>query len=233
MDVARMAEAMIESDAAFRDQFDRASPNFHGGVDTPVPTGGARVPESMGGEAAKDWRELPETQYALEPEYPPEYHAAMAAYEQLGKVKKAMSVLNKPVEVVMKVRLQYKGAEGEAKIAMESRLRGEENNRDGALSAMRALFDAVDAGEVSDRTRSAVSEVIERGSFAFEDRETFGEYMTVLQRCNQAVFADQKKLLQKIKDIKKAAQAPASAKTADVDAPSAEAADVVAAPAGA
>uniref|UniRef100_A0A7S4PXM3 Uncharacterized protein n=1 Tax=Alexandrium monilatum TaxID=311494 RepID=A0A7S4PXM3_9DINO len=227
MDMGKMAEALIESDAAFREQFDRSSPNFHGGVDVPVPTGGARVPESMGGDAMKDWRDMPEVQPALEPEYPPEYHAAMATYEQFGKVKKAMSVLNKPVETVMKVRVQYKGAEGESKIALESRLRGEENNRDGALGSMKVLFGNVDSAEVSDRTRSAVSEVIERGTFAFEDRETFGEYMTVLQRCNQAIFADQKKLLQKIKDIKKAAaKAPDAAKGA-------EAADGEAAGAGA
>mmetsp|Transcript_37385 Transcript_37385/g.84987 ORF Transcript_37385/g.84987 Transcript_37385/m.84987 type:complete len:232 (-) Transcript_37385:180-875(-) len=216
MDMGRMAEALIESDAAFREQFDRASPDFHGGVDVPVPTGGGRIPESMASDGAKDWRDLPEVQQALEPEYPPEYHAAMATYELLGKVKKAISVLNKPVESAMKVRCQYKGAEGESKIAMESRWRGEETNRDGALGSVKALFDLVDAAEVSDRTRSVVSEVLERGAFAFEDRETFGEYMTVLQRCNQAVFADQKKLLQTIKDIKKAAnQAPAAAKAVE------------------
>eukprot|EP00413_Alexandrium_margalefii_P036423 CAMPEP_0204593072 /NCGR_PEP_ID=MMETSP0661-20131031/51294_1 /ASSEMBLY_ACC=CAM_ASM_000606 /TAXON_ID=109239 /ORGANISM="Alexandrium margalefi, Strain AMGDE01CS-322" /LENGTH=222 /DNA_ID=CAMNT_0051603341 /DNA_START=95 /DNA_END=760 /DNA_ORIENTATION=- len=216
MDISKFTEAMIESDAAFREQFDRASPEFHHGIDVPVPTGGGRVPESMGGEAAKDWRELPEVQFSIEPEYPPEYHTAMAAYEQLGRVKKAMNVLNKPVETVMKVRVQYKDAEGEARIAMESRLRGEETNRDGALGAVKASFDQVDSAEVSDRSRAAVAEVLERGAFAFEDRDTFGEFMTVLQRCNQAVFADQTKLLKKIKDIKKAAaQAPSAAKAAE------------------
>lgn len=227
-----MTEALIESDAAFREQFNRSSPDFHGGVDVAVPMGGARVPESMGGEAMKDWRDLPEVQASLEPEYPPEYHTAMATYELLGKVKKAISVINKPVENAMKVRCQYKGAEGESKIAMESRLRGEETKRDGALGSVKALFDNVDQTEVTDRTRSVVSEVLERGAFAFEDRETFGEYMTVLQRCNQAVFADQKKLLQRIKDIKKAAsQAPVAGKAAEAAEADAAAGGVAVAPA--
>merc|ERR1712014_522131 len=117
-----------------------------------------------------------------------------------------ISCLNKPVEVAMKVRLQYKEAQGDDKTAMESRWKGEENNRDGALGAAQAVLDIVDPAELSDRTRSAVAEVIERGKFNFEDKETFGEYMTVLQRCNQAIFADQKKLLAKIKDIKKASK---------------------------
>merc|ERR1711879_994898 len=90
------------------------------------------------------------------------------------------------------------------KTAMLGRLKGEENSRDGSLDAAAALLDLIDKEHISDRTRKAVEEVVERGKFEFEDKETFGEYMTVLQRCNQAVFADQKKLLQKIKDIKKA-----------------------------
>mmetsp|Transcript_78904 Transcript_78904/g.223296 ORF Transcript_78904/g.223296 Transcript_78904/m.223296 type:complete len:233 (-) Transcript_78904:94-792(-) len=205
MDFAAMAKDMIESDSAFRDQFDRSSENFHAGVDVPVPTGGARVPESMADGAAKDWRDLPEPQLAVEPQYPPEYHAMMATYELFGKLKKMISCLNKPVEIAMRVRLQYKEAQGDDKTAMESRWKGEENNRDGALGAAQSVLDIMDPAEVSERTRSTVAEVIERGKFNFEDKETFGEYMTVLQRCNQAIFADQTKLLRRIKDAKKAA----------------------------
>merc|ERR1711976_1058591 len=92
---------------------------------------------------------------------------------------------------------------------MKSRWQGEETKRDGALASVKALADAVPEEYMSERSRSCVAEVLERGSFAFEDRETFGEYMTVLQRCNQALFADQKKLLQQIKDLKKGAKASA------------------------
>merc|ERR1719434_122508 len=90
---------------------------------------------------------------------------------------------------------------------MESRWKGAENDRDGALSAATEtlLMNADELG-ISDRTRSCVAEVVERGKFNFEDKETFGEYMQVLQRANQAIFADQKKLLAKIKEIKKAAK---------------------------
>merc|ERR1712064_86220 len=101
---------------------------------------------------------------------------------------------------------------------MLGRLKGEVYKRDGALDAAAALLDLIDPAYVSDRTRKAVEEGVARGKFEFEDRETFGEYMTVLQRCNQAIFADQKKLLQKIKDIKKGA----SAKIAPSSSPPAE-----------
>merc|ERR1719316_1874477 len=111
MDPTAMIRDMVDSDEAFRKQFDPSDPSFHGitaipGVEKAVPTGGARVPESMGGEQCQNWRDLPEAPLEIEPEYPPEYHRAMANYETLGKVKKAISVLNKPVEICMKVRLQ-------------------------------------------------------------------------------------------------------------------------------
>merc|ERR1711862_583711 len=61
--------------------------------------------------------------------------------------------------------------------------------------------------DISERTRQCVNDVVERGKFHFEDKEHFGEYMQVLQRANQSIFMDQKKLLQRIKDAKKAATA--------------------------
>jgi len=211
IDPVQFHKDLEESGDAFANQFQRDHPEFHNGNTVPVPTGGSRVPESMGGAAAGDWRELPENQMAIEPEYPPEYHTAMAQYELFGKIKKTISVLNKPVENSYKVRLQYKGAEGDDKTAMESRLKGEENLRDGALNAAQHMFEQLDQTLLSDRCKSTVKEVMERGRFPFEDRDTLGDYMTVLQRGNQTLFADQKKLLEKIKKIKKEAAAAATA----------------------
>merc|ERR1719262_1003982 len=190
-----------------------------------VPTGGARVPESMQSDGA-DWRALPEaTTLAIEEDFGPDYHAAMEAHTRLNTTKKAISVLNKPVEMVMKLRVQYKGAEGEDHVAWESRLAGAENERDGALNAATAtIFDMSDK-DISERTRSCVQEVVRQGKFKFVDKETFGEYMQVLQRANQAIFADQKKLLQRIKDIKKATKATQSAGAADAARAAPDAAD--------
>merc|ERR1712007_16790 len=107
----------------------------------------------------------------------------------------------------MGVRLQYKDAEGNDRTALESRLKGAENDRDGALAAATESILHMSEDDVSERTRSCVEAVVEQGKFKFEDKETFGEYMQTLQRATQAIFADQKKLLQRIKDIKKAAKA--------------------------
>lgn len=209
MDMAAIARAFAESGDEFRNQFNRESEEFHNGISVPVPTGGAKIPESMAKGAPTNWQDLPEVQFAIEPEYPPAYHHLMQNYERLNMVKKAMSTLNKPVEACMRARLQYKKAVGDDQddqTAMLGRMKGEEAIRDGALEACKESLKGCDQSLLSDRTRSCVADVVDRGHFNFEDRDTFGEYMTVLQRCNQAIFADQKKLLQQIKDIKKAAQ---------------------------
>merc|ERR1719183_2264943 len=168
----------------------------------------------MGGYAAEgkeidaaNWRALPDAPMAIEEDFGPDYHAAMAAHKQLGDCKKAISVLNKPVETAMRLRLQYKGAEGDDNTALLGRLKGAENDRDGALSAATETILRMSDSDISQRTRDCVKDVVTRGKFHFEDKETFGEYMQVLQRANQAIFADQKKLLARLKDIKKAAKA--------------------------
>jgi len=225
-DIMQFCRDLAESGADFAEQFDRNSATFHAGNTTAVPLGGAKVPESMGGAAAADWRSLPEPQaVAIEQDFGPEYDKVVAVRQGLEKCKKAISVVNKPVEMAMKLRVQYKGAEGADKIAFESRLKGAENDRDGALTAATELVLNLDAELVSERTRDCVKDVSERGRFAFEDKETFGEYMQVLQRANQAIFADQKKLLQKLKDLKKAAMAkpPVEGKAATGDEAASEA----------
>lgn len=219
IDPVQFHKDLEESGDAFANQIlegrDSSNPNFDKNWNLkPVPTGGSRVPESMGGDAASNWRDLPENQMAIEPEYPPEYHKAMAEYELFNKVKKTISVLNKPVENAFKVRFQYKGAEGDDKTALESRLKGEEIQRDGALDAAQAIFDKIDPADLSDRSKHTMKELFERGRYPFEDRNTMGDYMLVLQRGNQALFADQKKLLEKIKKIKKEANKPAAAPVA-------------------
>lgn len=203
VDIMQFCRDLAESGADFAEQFDRNSATYHDGITTAVPMGGERIPESMGGAAAADWRSLPDAPIAIEQDFGPEHDKVVAIRQDLEKCKKAISVVNKPVEVVMKLRVQYKGAEGADKTALESRLKGAENDRDGALGAACELVLRLDGDYVSERTRSCVQEVADQGKFQFQDKETFGEYMQVLQRANQAIFADQKKLLQKIKDIKK------------------------------
>merc|ERR1719183_41536 len=112
----------------------------------------------MGGYAAEgkeidaaNWRALPDAPLAIEEDFGPDYHAAMAAHKQLGDCKKAISVLNKPVETAMRLRLQYKDAQGEDECAWQSRLKGAENDRDGALSAATEAILRMSDDDISQR----------------------------------------------------------------------------------
>jgi hypothetical protein len=220
-DIMQFCRDLAESGADFAEQFNRESETFHNGITTPVPlNGGERCPDTMGGQEAANWQALPEqTVLAIEEDFGPEYNKAMDMYKRLGECKKSISVLNKPVEMAMKLRVQYKDAAGDNDTAWRSRLKGAENDRDGALnSATATIFEMANCSHghvVSDRTKSCVQDVVERGKFEFVDKEVFGEYMQVLQRANQAIFMDQKKLLAEIKALKKAAKSTFDATAAE------------------
>lgn len=208
-DIMQFCRDLAESGAEFAEQFDREHPKFHQGNPTAVPLGGDRIPESlaaaMGGEAqVKNWRDLPDAPLSLEDDYGPEYKRLMDAHRTLNDCKKAIAVVNKPVEIAMKLRVQYKEAEGEDKSAYESRLKGAENDRDGALEAATVTILNMGSDVISDRCRNCVEDVVKKGKFEFIDKETYGEYIQVLKRANQEIFMDQKRILQKIKEIKKA-----------------------------
>jgi len=203
-DIMQFCRDLAESGAQFAEQFDRNHPNFHGGLTTAVPMGGSRVPESMGGEAYGNWRDLPEAPIALEDDHGEEYHKWMEMHTRLNTCKKAIAVVNKPVEMAMKLRLQYKDAEGDDKTALEGRLKGAENDRNGALEAATATIFEMDPEIVVERCRKVIEDVKEKGKFEFADMETYGEFIQLLKRANQEIFLVQKVLLQKIKDAKKA-----------------------------
>jgi len=205
-DIMQFCRDLAESGASFAEQFDRNNPNFHGGDKRAVPMGGSRVPESMGGEEMKNWRDLPEQCIALEDDYGEEYRRWMGAYETLNHCKKMIAVVNKPVEVAMKLRVQYKNAEDDDRTAYESRLKGAENDRDGALAAATATILDFSGEYISQRCRDQVAEVVRQGKFDMVDRDTYGEYIHCLKRANQEIFMCQTKILAKIKEAKKASQ---------------------------
>eukprot|EP00933_Yihiella_yeosuensis_P000729 TRINITY_DN101140_c0_g1_i1.p1 TRINITY_DN101140_c0_g1~~TRINITY_DN101140_c0_g1_i1.p1 ORF type:complete len:315 (-),score=83.01 TRINITY_DN101140_c0_g1_i1:66-938(-) len=231
-DIMQFIRDLAESGAQFAEQFDRNSENFHGDKNvTPVPVGPKKVPDSMGGGDPNAWRDLPDAPLCVEDDWGPEYHKWMGIHTQLNQCKKAIAVVNKPVEMAMRLRVQYANAEGDDKTAHESRLRGAENDRDGALKAATETILSMDRDVISERTRECVMEVETEGKFEFTDKERYGEYIQCLQRANQAIFMDQRNVLQKIKDCKKAYRDKVAANEASAkkDAPSVE----EAAPAGA
>ncbi|CAJ1332270.1 unnamed protein product [Effrenium voratum] len=215
-DIMQFCRDLAESGAEFAEQFERGNPKFHNGNPMAVPLGGARLPDSLacaGVEA--NWRDLPDAPLSLEDDYGPEYKRLMDAHKTLNDCKKAIAVVNKPVEIAMKLRCQYRDSQDEDKCAYESRLKGAENDRDGALSAATETILGMSNDVISERCRSCVADVVSKGQFEFIDKETYGEYIQVLKRANQEIFMDQKRILAKIKEIKKATKEAARTEEPD------------------
>eukprot|EP00918_Siedleckia_nematoides_P022766 GHVU01049027.1.p1 GENE.GHVU01049027.1~~GHVU01049027.1.p1 ORF type:complete len:272 (+),score=53.73 GHVU01049027.1:78-818(+) len=155
------AEDMLESDSAFREQFDRESPNFHNGVTTLVPTGGQRVPDGMaaGEEASRGWQALPEVQSAApDPRsFGEEYFHVHTYRALLDPLKKRVKELPKHQEVVTAALLELKEKEeqqqaqasgsGPSNDMEVARLRLQEKQRLRAevLSGLRECLCAVEA----------------------------------------------------------------------------------------
>eukprot|EP00930_Biecheleria_cincta_P071791 TRINITY_DN59255_c0_g1_i1.p1 TRINITY_DN59255_c0_g1~~TRINITY_DN59255_c0_g1_i1.p1 ORF type:complete len:407 (+),score=79.94 TRINITY_DN59255_c0_g1_i1:55-1221(+) len=116
---------------------------------------------------------------------------AQAQYDKLGQLKSSISNLGKPVEAVLRARQKHGQAE-EAEMAL-----------DNVLSSVQSLAAEVFVDEFSAQSRSCVEDVLARGRSSTEDRASAGEYGLVIKRCTQGIFADQKRLLQRIKDLKK------------------------------
>jgi hypothetical protein len=100
----RILKAIVESDSAFRAQFDRDSSNFHNGDPTPVPIGGQKIPESMKGEP----QTIPEEQKTIED---PRYTRILKARSHLQVYKKILAGVCPAVES----RLRAKGIKDEEK----------------------------------------------------------------------------------------------------------------------
>eukprot|EP00919_Chromeraceae_sp_WS-2016_P048294 GHVR01114413.1.p1 GENE.GHVR01114413.1~~GHVR01114413.1.p1 ORF type:complete len:242 (+),score=81.57 GHVR01114413.1:40-765(+) len=99
-----LAKDLIESDEAFREQFDRSHPSYHGGDNTPVITGGAIVPNSMKGECS-DWTKLPiHPDTAAETSYGKEVEGLMSLRTTVGDIKKNIEQCCKPIDSIIKLK---------------------------------------------------------------------------------------------------------------------------------
>lgn len=187
-----------ESDEAFRSQFDRNSKDYHKGVETTVPLGGARVPDAMKDHA--NWQNMPvHDAAATQPEvsYGPEYEAKMKLRNDLGELKKAISSLSIPVESVMKLRQTS---------ADDPALPGERQKRDGAVQELLDFKLLFPEGSEFGEKCAVVDEIAKQVPQTEEmTQEQYMEYMMMVRRHTQKIFNEQKALLERIKQIKKAA----------------------------
>eukprot|EP01116_Phalansterium_solitarium_P008647 TRINITY_DN22595_c0_g1_i1.p1 TRINITY_DN22595_c0_g1~~TRINITY_DN22595_c0_g1_i1.p1 ORF type:complete len:187 (+),score=63.61 TRINITY_DN22595_c0_g1_i1:93-653(+) len=185
-----MADEQLPADhVAFAAQFDRSGPEFHAGDPTPVPIGGARVPQSMSGPEVVVQAEAPAAE-----NFGPEYDRVFALRTNLGNLKKAIDALNPPLEAILRLRLA--GKESDPAFAKEVK------KRDDAIAALRECDKwFVEPGEFD--KRPVIDEIANGATVTRTTAEEQADYMLANKRHTQKIFNEQKALLAKLKDLKK------------------------------
>lgn len=188
-----LREDMEDSERAFREQFDRESPNFHGGIAVPVPIGGARVPESMPTEVDPAYRPPPEPDT-------PEYIQTRDLRSHLGDFKKELAHCSPLLEKRIKI----------ADIPEEAKRTELYDRNDAEVTAYEAkLMPFVELLSPNQSLlhvnyAELVRELRVGLRSRFDNKEAFSEFSHKLKVLNSKVFKDMTDLLQRMKAMKKA-----------------------------
>lgn len=187
---------MEDSERAFREQFDRENPNFHGGVTVPVPVGGSRIPDSMPTEIDPNYHPL------AEPDTP-EYCQARDLRAKLGEFKKEIAHCGPLIEK----RMQIAEITEEAKRSdLFDRCESEVSAFEGKIFPYIEEFRPVQS-LLHVRYSELVQELLTGLRARFDSKEGYTEFAHKLKVVNSKIFKDMTDLLQKMKALKKAAAA--------------------------
>ena len=191
MDLNPMIEDMLDSDEAFRAQFDRANPQFHGGDPTPVAVGGSRVPASMPTEV--DPNAAPE-----DTPTDPEYHRIQEARTALLEFKKALSLIPKSIEAQLRAKQFKDPAKREAEVAERTQALAQTVEQVWQQKESLRVY-----ADVLTNYEPEISELIRAGAADFPGKKEYGDYMFLVSKFSQKLFKEAQKLLQQLKDIKR------------------------------
>jgi hypothetical protein len=187
----KILDALVQSDSAFRSQFDRESQNFHQGDPTPVPLGGERIPESMQGKP----QTTPEEQKIPDD---PLYQKTLNTRSYLQEYKKIVSAVCPAVEAKIRAK-QSKDQENKDKLVLDADAKIHD-----ILNLVREgkakLFECSDV--VNDFSQD-IDFILDNALLDFQSKEDYGEFMLKVSAFNKKIFKEIQTLLQKLKDIKK------------------------------
>ena len=182
---------IVESNIAFREQFDRESNQFHKGDPTPVPLGGERIPESMQGEPQirSEEEKIPDD---------PRYQSVLNTRSYLQEYKKIVAAICPAVEARLRGILS-KDEEHKTKLLIE------------ADEKIQSLLQKLRDGKPElDRNREYMPDftedieyVLANANNDYQSKEEYGEFMLKVSAFNKKLFKEIQNLLQLLKDIKK------------------------------
>eukprot|EP01013_Petalomonas_cantuscygni_P003588 TRINITY_DN1378_c0_g1_i2.p1 TRINITY_DN1378_c0_g1~~TRINITY_DN1378_c0_g1_i2.p1 ORF type:complete len:281 (+),score=47.21 TRINITY_DN1378_c0_g1_i2:55-897(+) len=215
--LAGLAKDMVESDAAFRAQFDRSNPTYHGGLAESVPVnpsaeaapgavfGGGRIPESMGGGilGAGAAAAGATSASAASGEFGPEVDFLMAARSTLGELKASLTAVGPALDAVVKSKAGGDAASDDAMRGLEAAIAKAQGHGDAIRRAGEGLSGSAAAAVNAARWTSAVEAVCAMARDPkSQTKDGYGEFLVSLKPHTAAIFNAQKALLQEIKAAK-------------------------------
>jgi len=186
---------------------------------TAVPTyGQRRVPESMKENAPADWREIPVHQVEILPEYGEEHDDLVRLRTDLEGMKCAINSLGPICEIRLRCATKLKelgtdlSEEGAANLTQDQVMilaQDEEaqGKRDIIFENLRKGIQNTKDDTTRTRLTPVIEEIVTRGKVDFQTKDQYVEYWGFLQSQTRKIFAEQKKLLERIKVIKRDVQA--------------------------
>ncbi|KAL0214593.1 hypothetical protein P9112_006777 [Eukaryota sp. TZLM1-RC] len=185
----------LQSDTAFREQFNPNSSQHHGSTDTrPVPVNRASMP--VGVDETDSSYQSPDYD-----SYPPLYHKKKEERAHLDDIKKSLDPVVKNVQALMKHRRILTNAPPEDPAKLERLKTVIEKDKVTLKESYDHVKNLVDKLPEWQRTLSPVLDQ------AMEDRvwskEEVGEYILLVRQYSQQIFQEQSRLLAQMKEIAK------------------------------
>ncbi|KAM3139459.1 hypothetical protein pb186bvf_008503 [Paramecium bursaria] len=205
MQQSNFEQDLIESEQAFAEQFDPNSVTYHGGIKVPVPVGGARVPESMP-TMYPEQQDLNQYLNKEETDYGPEYRRCMYLKEFLADLKKTLNKISATHEALLRNQeLQFKVDKNNAQAVekLENNKQNELAGLNNTLELLKTQITYLDKDEkLKDRYKELVA-VHQLSQKSYNSKEELFEFYQLIKNLTSAIFKDNQRLTDEIKQIKK------------------------------
>jgi hypothetical protein len=196
-----MEQALEESREEFKKQFDRSNPNYHGGDPRPVKVNEATVPDNMRTNQL-EWSEAPPTEVV---DYGPEYTRVEKMRNDLGELKKLLVGVVPPLESIVRLKVKLATSPDDQKPKVQAQIDQDIQKRDAAIDALLKFgeLEWFQPGKEYASQQAVIQEIGLNARHDFVNAEELFEFGSQAKREGQKLFAEQKVLLQRLKDIKK------------------------------
>ncbi|KRX05447.1 hypothetical protein PPERSA_05556 [Pseudocohnilembus persalinus] len=191
---------LIESEQQFKEQFDPSSKNYHGGDQTVVPVGGARVPETMKEMYPKDanlqeYLEQPQQTYFGE-----EYEKIAEQRTKFQAFKKQLAKMTQLQESVLRQKLLFEEKKDETH---QQKLKSEQQILHNHIqNELLPLVEVLEQSEFKERY-NGIRDMIDQAENDFKNKTELGNWFLNYKKFGQFSFNDASTLMQKMKKAKK------------------------------